>query len=110
MNKKTGIIIGILVVFIIVLIGIAFVGDANDPYIITIDGVKYSKDDFTKYYKIRYFEEMKNQEKSNDEDVSDVEESPDVSTEGENDLLNSIDVLKEKTDDVDKEELREPYP
>ncbi|MBQ9267412.1 MAG: SurA N-terminal domain-containing protein [Clostridia bacterium] len=66
MDKKIGIIIGVLVVAVLVLIGVAFVADSNDSSILTINDVSYGKEDFENYYKVRYFEESETAKNSED--------------------------------------------
>ncbi len=79
MDKKTGIIVGILVVVVLALIVVAVVADSNDPYLITINDVKYEKEGFEKYYRVRYFEEeekLKAEEENKDEEATENEETP----------------------------------
>lgn len=78
MDKKTGILIGVLIVLVIALIVGAFIADSNDPYILTINDVKYEKEGFEKYYRVRYFEE---EEKLKDQEVAEGEEPKTVDKE-----------------------------
>ena len=57
MDKKIGIIIGILVVVVVGLIGFAFLADSNDSSILTINDIGYDKAGFEKFYKLKYYEE-----------------------------------------------------
>lgn len=78
MDKKIGIIVGILIVLVIGLIVGAFIADSKDDSILIINDVGYSKDSFEKYYKVRYYEELKNNEQdssSSDETSSEAEET-----------------------------------
>lgn len=75
MDKKIGIIAGILIVLVIGLIVGAFIADSKDDSILIINDVGYSKDSFEKYYKVRYYEELKKDSSSSDETSSEAEET-----------------------------------
>lgn len=98
MDKKITGIIMFLVVVVLVLIGVAFIADSKDDYIVKINDIGYKKEGFENYYRIRYFEmEEENNEKTDEEkeklDKEQIKE--DTFTEYENVLfINQI--AKEK--------------
>lgn len=102
MDKKTGIIVSILAVIVIALVGVAIFVDSNDPYIVTINDVKYEKEGFENYYKIRYVEELEalENEQTTPEDRENADSEQTASADGEN-------ADNKQPTEVDKEALKE---